>query len=106
MSKPTADLFDEPTKNEADAVAEIYAAYPRKVGKMAAKKAIEKALKHKTRAELLEATKAFAAAVAQWPDECRKFVAHPATWFNRGSYDDDRAEWQRGVKRSEFDGAF
>lgn len=91
---------------------DIYKAYPRKVGKAAAIKAINKALHfisggvaevpdridpHKTPADwLLDRVETYATAVAKWPKEERKFVPHPATWFNQGRYDDDPAEWQRG----------
>ena len=46
-------------------------------------------------AHLLDRVTAYAAAVATWPEADRQFIPHPATWFNRGSYDDDPATWQR-----------
>lgn len=74
----------------------IYSAYPRKVGKKAALNAIRSALRVKTAAELLGAVKAYAEAVAEWPaSERAQFVPYPSTWFNRGSYDDDRSTWNR-----------
>jgi hypothetical protein len=82
---------------------DIYAAYPRKVGKQAAIKAIKKAIKAlggafgKPEVELLILTKQYAAAVATWPAADKQFIPHPATWFNRGSYDDDPKEWVRGT---------
>ena len=76
---------------------DVYAIYPRKVGKLGALKAIEKAAKAKGWLELFEKTKAYAAAVSKWPAADRQFVPHPATFFNRGSYDDDPKEWQRGT---------
>jgi hypothetical protein len=72
------------------------------VGKQAALKAIAKVPSKwrdggfKMRAYLLERTQAYAAAVAKWPAADKQFIPHPATWFNRGSYDDDPKEWQRG----------
>lgn len=75
---------------------DIYAAYPRKVGKQAAIKAIQKWGKLGL-PNLLTKTKAFAACVAQWPEAEKKFCPHPATWFNRGSFDDDPKEWVRGA---------
>ena len=98
-------LLDAGTTSAIDA---IYKAYPRKVGKEAARKAIAKALKGKSADELMTATKAFADAVKQWPEADRCFIPHPATWFNRGSYDDDPSEWQRkgAARKSEFEGAF
>ena len=74
---------------------EIYANYPRKVAKQEALKAIKRALDMETAENLLEAVKAYSAAVATWTDDERQFIPHPATWFNRGSYADDRTAWQR-----------
>ena len=75
------------------AAEDIYAAYPRKVAKKDALRAICNAMKTAGREKLLSATKQYAAAMAKCPLEERKFIPHPATWFNRGSYDDDPAEW-------------
>ena len=74
------------------AVEAIYAAYPRKVGKIAAKKAIENALAEVLAPWLLMRVKAFAASPA---GQAGQFTPHPATWFNRGSFHDDEAEWNR-----------
>lgn len=85
---------------------DIYSAYPRKIGKQAALKAIIKAVKGHMgservsvsagMAEMLRLTRLYAAAVARWPAADKQFIPHPATWFNRGSYEDDPKEWQRG----------
>ncbi len=75
---------------------EIYAAYPRRVGRQAALKAIRAAMKVRAPADILAAVKAYAEAVEKWPASDRaQFVPHPATWFNRGSYDDDPQTWIR-----------
>lgn len=95
-------LAQEPAKIDAEA---IYQAYPRKIGKQAALKAIRAAIKQVDRSGpldghdsagsyLLERVQTYAAAVAQWPARDQEFVPHPATWFNRGSYLDDPREWQ------------
>jgi hypothetical protein len=73
----------------------IYAAYPRKVGKQDALKAIARVLKTESAERILERTQAYAMAVLLWPLGERHFVPHPATWFNRGSYDDDPETWKR-----------
>jgi hypothetical protein len=76
---------------------QIYAAYPRKEARQAAINAIEKAIDIPIDpARILASTKAYASAVATWPDEERKYVPHAATWYNRGSYDDDPGIWNRG----------
>jgi hypothetical protein len=74
---------------------QIYTAYPRRVGRGAAMKAIQKAMKTVTGLELLEAVTAYAKAVATWKVDDRAFVPHPATWFNQERYADDRATWTR-----------
>ena len=76
----------------------VYGAYPKKVGRADALKAIKATLKAGaiTADALLAKVQAYAAAVATWPEADRKFVPHPATWFNRGSFDDDPATWTRG----------
>lgn len=69
---------------------QIYDAYPKKVGRTEALKAIEKALKLKSFDFLIEATASYAKArTGQDP----KFTPHPASWFNAGHYDDDRSMW-------------
>lgn len=73
----------------------IYEAYPRKEAKKAALKAIERAMAERDHTVLLAATKAFASATDRWPMQDRQFIPHPATWFNRGSFDDDPANWER-----------
>ncbi len=77
----------------------IYAAYPRKQGRQDAIRAIAKAMTKCEPEKLLSATVAYAAAVARWPEDARKFVPHPATWFNGGGYEDDPKEWERGDGR-------
>lgn len=90
---------------EAAAV-KIYEAYPRKVGRADALKAIAKAIHasnkhgpldgHETaETYLLDRTKAYAEAVAEWPEADRQYIPHPSTWFNGGRYDDDPQTWRR-----------
>jgi hypothetical protein len=96
--------------NPATVTAEmIYQAYPRKIGKKAALKAIAAALRSDSELPrqsphpsycLLRLTQAYAAAVATWPAKDREFIPHPATWFNRGSYLDDPQEWQSKAART------
>ena len=76
----------------------IYAAYPRKVGRGSAIKAIQRAGKAVGMEKLLKAVKAYAEATSRWPVEERQYIPHPATWVNRGSYDDDPKEWERGTQ--------
>lgn len=68
---------------------EIYQVYPRKVGKPKAIKAINKALTQTTPLDLLIKVKQYAELVA---DKDKKYIPHPATWFNEERYNDDPAE--------------
>ena len=73
------------TRNEAES---IYQAYPRKVGKLAALKAIEKALKVSDAAVILASVQRFAAQVKTERTE-ERFIPHPSTWFNAGRWMDE-----------------
>jgi hypothetical protein len=78
----------------------VYAAYPRKVGgRRAAVTAIVKAIERLTSEGvddpvgfLTQRTTLFASSIA---GRSGIFTPYPATWFNRESYHDDPAEWNR-----------
>lgn len=83
-------------QEEASLAEIIYAAFPKKVGKAKALKAIESAIAETGDADrLLQRTRSFAKATERWPEADRRFIKHPTTWFNQGCYDDDPAEWER-----------
>jgi hypothetical protein len=71
----------------------IYQAYPRRTQRANALRAIDAALAKKPFDQLIEATKAYAVAVSTWPADRRRFVPHPASWFNSEGYEDDRETW-------------
>lgn len=90
----------------------IYQAYPRKVGKRSALKAIEKAIgrlvtkreyKNKPLTEeeaiagLLNRTKMYADSPA---GQRKTFTPHPTTWYNQARYCDDPKEWQHQDNRA------
>jgi len=95
---------DEPAKKrppQTDTVsAELYALYPRHVGRAAAIKAIEKARSLVARrngvpdpdAWLKERVMMFATSAA---GKAGRFTPHPATWFGQARFDDDESEWAR-----------
>lgn len=77
-----------PARVESDFL-DFYAAYPRHVGKEAARRAFEKAVKAGTpAAEIVEGARRYAAATTAAGTETR-YVAHPATWLNAGRWSDD-----------------
>ena len=92
-------MLEASKKQDDSAIAAIYAAYPRKVGKAEALKAIARTLKAGaiTADALLAKVQAYTTATTQWPEADRRFIPHPATWINRGSFDDDPAAWIRNT---------
>jgi uncharacterized protein YdaU (DUF1376 family) len=59
-------------------------AYPRKVGKDAARKAFDRAV----RSGATPGTLLFALTIYPWPDDLH-FTPHPSTWLNQGRWKDD-----------------
>lgn len=78
-----SDAADEP-----DGFGEFWSAYPRKVGKDAARKAFAK---RKPDADLLAkmlAAVAMQAKSDQWHRDGGQYIPHPSTWLSRGQWDD------------------
>jgi len=68
----------------------IFHAYPRRVARGAAIRAIAKALKVMPYDDLLEAVREYARARE---GQERQYTPHCATWMNQERYADDREEW-------------
>ena len=93
----------------------IYDMYPRHVARRVATKAIERALlrvmgrfEHdENRSDptmdavdfMVNRTHWYAKATKRWPEPDKKFIPHPATWFNQDRFDDDPKEWDRTNER-------
>ena len=95
FSEPENMPAKSPRKSEAEAITQaeaIYQAYPRKVKRPEALKAIRKAMSAHAPKFLLERTQAFAAAITPWQE--RQFIPHPATWFNAEQFNDDPEDWK------------
>lgn len=86
-------------KAEADAL-EIYEAYPLKVGRAAALKAITKALQKEEKDFLLIKTDAFCKARTLPNGKIAEYTKQPATWFNQECYHDDQEAWNLSDTRS------
>lgn len=82
------------TRSTKAQIETLYGLYPRHIGKRAAGKAIEHALRLKPFDDLLLSVQNYARLVSKNGTD-PQFIPHPATWFNRGSYDDDEV---RAVK--------
>ena len=103
--EPSSDGLTATLRAEA-----IYSKYPRKVGKPVALSAIKKAAikVHLTVdgvetdvaafAWLLDKTTQFQKATETWKESDRKYIPHPATWFNQERYNDDPSTWSRDSK--------
>jgi hypothetical protein len=93
---PISDSDPNPSSREREEA--IYQAYPRKVGKTDALKAIARVVKAGADPQHLALrTQMYASAVSAWPEAEKRFVPHPSTWYARGSYDDDPKTWVRSV---------
>ena len=66
----------------------LYGLYPRHIGKVAAIKAIQKALKLKPFDAMLLAVRAYVRKIEIEGTE-EQFIPYPASWFNAGRYEDD-----------------
>lgn len=82
--------------DEPEGFGEFWSAYPRKVGKDAARKAFAK---RKPDAELLAkmlAAVAIQAKSVQWLRDGGQYIPHPSTWLNEGRWDDGEGVAQGG----------
>ncbi len=77
-------------KGESEGAELVYAEYPRKVARKDAMRAIQKAIVTVGFPDLLAKTRAYATAVVGMDSQ---YIPHPATWFNRESYNDNPLEW-------------
>jgi hypothetical protein len=89
-----------------DQVEQIYGLYPRKCGKLDAKKAIRKAVSVVTAGDVdhpampvEDALNYLASRVTAYAEATRNtdrdFIPYPASWFNAGSFWDDERHWKK-----------
>ena len=84
-----SEQVDKPVKtppHDCKQAEELYAAYPRRVGKLNALKAIRKALTLTSFDDLLMKVKKFADSSKEADIQ---FIPYPATWFNQGRWMDE-----------------
>lgn len=72
-----------------DAFEQFWTTYPRRVGKTDARKAWNRATRDTDPDEILAGVHRFAADPNLPPKDEARFIPHPATWLNRGSWGDD-----------------
>jgi hypothetical protein len=84
-----ADLKNIPAKKKPSPESlTLYGIYPRKIGKADALKSIDRVLLNRPFQEMLLAVQEFARKCSREGTE-ERFIPHPATWFNKGRYDDE-----------------
>lgn len=91
-------------KDKEKKALELYALYPRKVGRAGALVAIGRALAKVAFDELKTKTTAFAAIWVGASRDDMAYCPHPKTWFSQERYLDDPAEWHRPSRRRESAG--
>lgn len=80
----------------SDAFDAFYFAYPRKVGKEAARRAFERAVRRTEAAVILAGARRYAAD-PNLPE--KKYIPHPASWLNAGRWDDEAEVARDGSER-------
>ena len=88
-SPPGGDCANGPDSGTPES--EIYDAYPRKVGRPNALRAIRRAIHRHGASTVLERTRLF----AQTYSGPAEFIPNPSTFFNQDRFLDDPATWQR-----------
>jgi len=71
------------------AFARFWVAYPRRVGKEAARRIFERLKPDETLLEVMLSAIKKQASSAQWQGDGGKFIPHPATWLNQGRWQDE-----------------
>lgn len=78
----------------------FWAAYPKKVGKQAARKAFER-IKGVPVEKMIQAVE-YQRSTEQWRKNNGQFIPHPATWLNQGRWEDERESDQAGNSWNPF----
>lgn len=76
---------DSGKREELGRFEEFWAVYPRKVGKVKARTAWKSALKGSDAEAIISGARRY----AEDPNRADAFTAHPTTWLNRGSWEDE-----------------
>ena len=92
-SPPKGDLLNEQVLTSVSQEEQIYAAYPKQVGRPTALRAIRRVLTKFSSDFLLERTHLF----SQTCNSPAEFIPNPSTWFNQERFNDDPSTWRRGV---------
>jgi hypothetical protein len=97
-------VSSEESARETDDFAAFWAAYPRRVGKDAARKAFDRRRSDVTLDAVLAAL-ALQTASQQWQRDGGRYVPHPATWLNQGRWQDEVDTSGSGLSSDEWEAA-
>jgi hypothetical protein len=93
-------VSSEESARETDFAA-FWAAYPRRVGKDAARKAFDRRRSDVTLEAVLAALE-LQKASQQWQRDGGRYVPHPATWLNQGRWQDEVDTSGNGLSHDEW----
>ena len=91
---PSGESMSDKPGLASQQAAEIYAAYPKKVGKPTALRAIRRAIQRHKFEIVLERTLLYARTYNGPPE----FIPNPSTFFNQARFNDDPATWRRAAQ--------
>ncbi len=94
----------EESARETDDFAAFWAAYPRRVGKDAARKAFDRRRSDVTLEAVLAALE-LQKGSQQWQRDGGRYVPHPATWLNQGRWQDEVDTSGSGLSSDEWEQA-
>jgi hypothetical protein len=85
-----------PAKGELEGFDEFWQAFPRRIGKDAARKAYAAAIKRATPEEIIAGARAYSAIRMAEPDPERRerFTKHPSSWLNGGHWADEAPQFR------------
>lgn len=98
-SSSSSSSPDEERTARAARFEAFWAAYPRKVGKDAARKAWEKRQPDDALAQAMLDALAVQIAWPQWVKDGGQFIPHPATWLNQGRWQDEVPQTTKPSRR-------
>jgi hypothetical protein len=78
---------------------EFWRNYPRRIGKGAARKSYEKAIKVATFSEIM---RGLLSQIAYYASKDAQFIPHPSTWLNQERWSDEVQPPQRNTGRRSF----
>jgi DNA-binding transcriptional regulator YhcF (GntR family) len=93
----SAETISHP--NNTPAFQTFWSAYPRRIGKGAARTAFKKALKFSSANEILKGATAYAAHCEEMGTE-KQYIPHPSTWLNGERWDDDLESEKTETKKT------